>query len=207
MKGLIIKDILNLRRSFKTTLLIICLFAIYAYGTNNPSYLISMVVLILTMMSITSIAYDDMAKWDRYALAMPISRKDIVISKYVLSILLSIVSVLVSFIVTYILILPRADISIKELLLIAYVVFSISLIFVSMILPFIYKFGVEKARIISIGIFAIPTAILFLLHKIELELPDENQLMFLLKISPLILILILFSSGLFSYIIYKNKDI
>lgn len=207
MKGLIIKDFLNLRKNLKITLLIIGFFAIYAYGTNNPSYMIAMVTFILAMMSITSMAYDDMTKWDRYALAMPISRKDIVISKYILSILLSILSILISFSATYLLILPRSNMDRKELLLITYVVFYISLVYVSVILPFIYKFGVEKTRIISIVIFAIPAMIGFALYKMVLQLPSENQLIFLLKISPLTLILILFCSGLFSYRIYKDKDI
>lgn len=207
MKGLIIKDILNLRKTFKTTLLIIGFFVIYAYGTNNPGYMISMATLILAMMPITSMAYDDMTKWDRYALSMPISRKDIVMSKYILSILLSMVAVLLSFIITYFFILPRSNMDINELLLVAYVIFSISLVFVSIVLPLIYKFGVERTRIISIAVFAIPTAIVFAFYKMGLQLPSENQLFFFLKISPLILVLVLFSSGLISYGIYKNKDL
>lgn len=207
MKGLMIKDILNLRKNFKTTLLVIGFFAIYAYASNNPSYMIAMVTLILSMMPLTSMAYDDMSKWDRYALAMPISRKDIVVSKYILSILLSLISILISFIITYLFILPRSDMGRRELLLVAYIIFSISLVYVSIVLPLIYKFGVEKTRIITICVFAIPTMMVFAFYKTGLQLPSKKQLLFLLKISPLILILILICSAFFSYIIYKNKDI
>ncbi len=207
MKGLLIKDILNLRKNFKATLLILALFSLYAYGASNPSYMISMVTLILSMMSITSMAYDDMTKWDRYALAMPISRKNIVASKYILSTSLSILSVLISFIITYFFILPRSEMATSELLLIAYIIFAISLVFVSVVLPLIYKFGVEKTRIISIAIFAIPSMLVFILHKLGLQLPSKNQLIIILKISPLILVFTLVCSGLLSYKIYKNKDI
>ncbi len=207
MKGLMIKDILNLRKNFKTTLLVIGFFAIYAYSSNNPSYMITMVTLILSMMPLTSMAYDDMSKWDRYALAMPISKKDIVLSKYILSILLSLVSILVSFIITYLFILPRSDMGRRELLLVAYIIFFISLVYVSIVLPLIYKFGVEKTRIITMCVFAIPTMMVFAFYKMGLQLPSKKQLLFLLKVSPLILILILICSALFSYITYKNKDI
>ena len=207
MKGLIIKDILNLRKNFKTTLLIIGFFVIYAYASNNPSYMISMATLILAMMPITSMAYDDMSKWDRYALAMPISRKDIVGSKYILSILFSILSIIISFAITYILILPRSDMDINELLLVAYIIFSASLVFISIILPLIYKYGVERTRIISLAVFAFPAMIAFAFYKMGLQPPSKNQLLLLLKLSPIILILILLISGLFSYRIYKNKDI
>ena len=169
--------------------------------------MITMVTLILSMMPLTSMAYDDMSKWDRYALAMPISKKDIVLSKYILSILLSLVSILVSFIITYLFILPRSDMGRSELLLVAYIIFSISLVYVSIVLPLIYKFGVEKTRIITMCVFAIPTMMVFAFYKMGLQLPSKKQLLFLLKVSPLILILILICSALFSYITYKNKDI
>lgn len=207
MKGLIIKDILNLKKNFKTILLVIVFFAIYAYRANNPGYMISMTVIMFTIMSITSMTYDDTSKWDGYALTMPISRKDVIVSKYILIASLSMLSALVSFIIAYILILPGTNIGINELSLIAYKTFSISIIFISVLLPFVYKFGVEKAQIIYVMIFAISAAIFFVLNKAGLQLPDENQLILLLKISPLMLISILFSSGLFSYGIYKNKDI
>ncbi|MDX9917756.1 MAG: ABC-2 transporter permease [Gudongella sp.] len=207
MKGLILKDILNLRKQFKTTLLVIGFFAIYAYGTNNPSYMLAMVTLIFAMMPITAMGFDDMSKWDRYALAMPISRKSIVMSKYILSVCLSLLSILVSFFITYIVILPRTDMTGNELLLIAYIIFSISLVFIAIVLPFIYKYGVERARIISIGIFALPTMIVLALYKIGFKLPSKDQLMLLLKISPILLSIIVITSASVSYRIFKSKDI
>ncbi len=207
MKGLILKDILNLRKQFKTTLLVIGFFAIYAYGTNNPSYMLSMVTLIFAMMPITAMAFDDMSKWDRYALAMPISRKSIVASKYILSICLSLVSIVISFFISYLVILPRTDITGKELLLIAYLVFYTSLVFASIVLVFIYKYGVERARVISLGIFVLPMMVGLGIYKAGFKPPSKEQLMLLLKISPILLVLILLGSALVSYRIYKNKDI
>jgi len=90
MKGLIIKDILNLKKNLNTLLVLVIFYAFLGYRSGDPSMLIAMIVLLLTMMSITSISYDDLAKWDKYALAMPISRKNIVLSKYILAVLLSI---------------------------------------------------------------------------------------------------------------------
>lgn len=208
MKGLIIKDILNLRKNFRTTALVIGFVSIYAFATNNPFYLIGMVTIILSLSSITSMTYDDMSKWDRYALTMPISRKDIVVSKYILSILLSIVSILVSVTISYLLIITQKNnIESKELLLTAYILFFSSLAYISIMLPLIFKFGVEKSRILFIAVIAIITMLFFMLFSNGLLIPNENQFIFLLKISPFILIIILFTSALFSYIIYKNKDI
>lgn len=95
----------------------------------------------------------------------------------------------------------------KELLIVTYVIFALSLVFVSVIFPFIYKFGVEKSRIISIAVVAVPTMLGYVLYEMGLQLPIKNQLFFVLRISPLILFLIIFCSASLSYRIYKNKDI
>ena len=86
MKGLIIKDIFNLKKGITTTLIMILFYGIFSYNTGNMSMLIGMTVFIMTSLSISSMSYDDMAKWDGYALSMPITRKNIVLSKYILSI-------------------------------------------------------------------------------------------------------------------------
>lgn len=208
MKGLLIKDILVLRKSIKTSLPIIIFAAVYSYATDSPAYMLGMITLIFTMMPITSMTCDDMSKWDRYALTMPISRRDIVVSKYILSILLSTVSIIVSTTITYIfIVLPKDNMDRKDLLLAAYLIFFISLVYVSIMLPLIYKFGVERTRILFIAVLAIPGILIYILYKGNLQMPSEEQLLFLLKISPFMLIIILFISAFVSNIIYKNKDI
>ena len=106
MTGLIIKDFLNLKSSLKTSLLILIPFSFMAYKSQDPIYLMSVFILIISMQSISAISYDNLAKWDIYALTMPISRGKMVISKYILSILLSIISLIISGLVSYLLILP-----------------------------------------------------------------------------------------------------
>ena len=62
MKGLIIKDILNLKKSIVVTLIAIFIYGVFSYSTGDMSMIIGMTALIMTSMSISSIAYDDMAK-------------------------------------------------------------------------------------------------------------------------------------------------
>lgn len=207
VKGLIIKDILNLKKNLKTTLLMIIVFGAIAYNSGDPSYIIGMTVMLLTTMSITSMSYDELAKWNSYALAMPVSRRNVVLSKYILSIILSISSILTSTVVAYILILPKSSMIGMELLLTSYIIFSISILFICTIFPLIYKFGVEKTRLLIIGVIAIPTAIFFAINEMGINMPNERQLMMLLKISPLILLVFLIISSSISYKIFRNVDI
>lgn len=207
MKGLIIKDILNLKKNMRMTLLIGLFFLVFAYGTGNPPYLIGMATLLFAVMSVTSLSYDEMTKWDRYALAMPISRKDVVISKYLLATMLAFLAVVVSSGIAYLFVLPKSELSFIELLLVAYAVFFVALTYISFMMPFIYKFGVEKTRAITVGLFALPTAAIIVLVKAGMKMPSAEQLMMMLKLSPLLLLIILGASLFISLKIYKNKEL
>lgn len=207
MKGLIIKDFLNLRKNFGIVVALYIFYVLLAYKSGDPKMLISIIVLILTMMSITSMALDDLAKWDKYALAMPISRKKLVVSKYILSILLGIIGILFSTPIAYLLIKLNGNISTTELLLTSYLVLIISISFSCIILPLIYKFGVEKSRLLMMVAIGIPVAFVYFINEMGIALPNDNQFIFLLKLSPILLALGIFISINISYGIYKNKDL
>lgn len=207
MKGLLIKDILNLKKQYKLNFLMMGFFTVFGYQTGDPSYVMGMIVMTMTMLSITSMSYDDLAKWDNYALSMPISRKSIVKSKYILSILLSSFAIIISASISYVVILPKSNMNTLELLLVASIVFEISLLYSFVILPLIYKHGLEKVRILMVGVFAVPSFIIFLFVKSGVNMPSQSQLLLLLKLSPIFVILVLFVSLNISYRIFCKKDI
>ena len=206
MIGLLIKDIINLKNSFRTSLLIFALFSFMAYQSQDPTYLMGVFVLMMSIQSISSISYDELAKWDIYALTMPISRVKLVISKYILSIMLSIIALIISGTIAYLVILPTSNMNRLEFLLSAYLVFAISTLLLSVLLPLIYKYGVEKSRLLIFVVISIPVLIGIFFSKIGIGLPDENQLRNLFKVSPFIIIVLLFISSFISCRIYKNKD-
>lgn len=205
MKGLIIKDLLNLKKSLLTILAITVLYAIIGYTSNSMSMITAMIMIALSMMTITSIAYDDMAKWDTYALAMPIGRKKIVISKYVLSIILTLTGGILSTIITFVL-MKIKGVETSTLLLESYSILLIALIYSSFMLPLIFKFGVENSRIMLLAGMGLPVGIGYILYQLGFRLPSEEVLLGILKLSPLILILILYTSFTISYEIYKKKE-
>ena len=206
MTGLIIKDILNLKKSLMASLLMLLLFSIAAYQSKDPSFLIGVFVIIIAMQAVSAIAYDDLAKWDVYALTMPVSRKELVTSKYILAALLSIIALIVSATISYFFIFPLSNLSTREFLITSYLVFAIAMLLISVALPLIYKFGVERSRLLLVAVILIPTSIGVFLNKMGIVLPDEKQLLMLAKISPIMIIGILFISIFISTRIYKNKD-
>ena len=97
--------------------------------------------------------------------------------------------------------------NIQEILLISYVVFLISIFYISIVMPLIFKFGVENARVLMLGSYLIPAGIVYLLYKMGVQLPNQQQLKQMLYVSPIVLILVLMLSVLTTYEIYKKKDI
>ena len=72
MKGLIAKDFLNLKRYSFTLILILLLYGAIFLPMENGGFA-AVATVLCTMMVITTLSYDEMAKWDKYVLTMPIT--------------------------------------------------------------------------------------------------------------------------------------
>lgn len=206
MKGLIIKDILNIKGDVKRLLMALILFGFIGFQSRNPMYITSMSIIMCGILIITSIARDDMAKWDVYGLTMPVTRSQIVLSKYLLLLLLTLIPYIITFIISYLFIVPSSNMEIKEYIISSIAVYAMLLSMICITLPFIYKYGVEKSRLTIFIIMAIPTLLVVLLDKIGIKIPTENQIISMLKIAPVISIFIYLASLKISTIIYINKE-
>ena len=155
IKGLLKKDLYNLA-SYKTTLMIITLFCGIAIIGTDAIYWGSIVIgIIVGMISLSTFSYDEMAKSNRYILTLPVTRKEIVLEKYILAIGATILGSLLGFVLTLLIgnmmnyVRPDnvIDINIDTLLSTSIGgLFGVSLIQAIQI-PSIFKWGAEKGRI------------------------------------------------------------
>lgn len=202
MIGLILKDLMNLKKQFKVLGLVIVFYFIFSKTTNNNSMFGTMVTLVFAMLPITALSFDEKANWDKYGLTMPVSRSEMVISKYVLGIISSLFAALLNFIAQ---ILLGTEINIDSIIVVL-VIFGVSILFFSLLLPIIFKFGVEKGRMLMFIVLMLPTLII-LLYKdyfnIMLTQDLLNKAMYAL---PFLVLAIFILSILLSVTIYKNKE-
>ncbi|WP_042347291.1 ABC-2 transporter permease [Bacillus massiliigorillae] len=209
MKSLLLKDMLNLRKYFRTLALFIILYSFISFSMDDLNLLSGMITMFFAMIPITSFSYDQHSNWDLFALSLPISRKDIVFSKYLLSIGFigtgAILSLLIGYIIT--MFKDSATFDVKTQLIVAYSLFAIGIVFISVLLPLIYKFGIEKSRIMMLVVFLVPTLIIILLAKSGIPMPTDADLLILLKISPILIGMILFVSFYISYKLFMGKDL
>ena len=142
MKGLLLKDWKTLLKQMKVMLAIMALFACVP-GT----YMSAFALFYAAMMPITALAYDERAKWDELAAMMPYTAKAIVGSKYALSLTLVLPVLLLSVLSRLIVhSTPIVNEDTMALLITA----CLSLILMAIDLPFMFRFGVEKGRLIYI---------------------------------------------------------
>ena len=155
MKGLIIKDLLNLS-SYKTTLILILIICIIGMiGTDAVNAAPIFITVMIGMIVLSTFNYDEASHAEKYILALPLTRKEIVMSKYVLAIVAnilgSIVGILLTIIIVNIMNVIRPDDLIRlnyESLLVTAIggIFGVALIQAIQI-PSVYCFGAEKGRI------------------------------------------------------------
>jgi len=153
IKGLIIKDILQLKSYKRTLFIFIVIFILTSISGETTkgmgSILVTMMTLGMGMFSLSTFSYDEISKADRYILTLPITKKEVIFAKYILvacaTIIGCILGILISIIVSFVInknmpnVLNLILVGLSGILGIGFVE--------SIQIPCIYKFGAEKGRI------------------------------------------------------------
>lgn len=139
MKALVLKDAYVLWRQMKTFLVILVLLSI-AGGVFNSVFLVAW----CSMLPFTAVAYDERSHWNQLAAMMPYSRRDLVLSKYVLGWLCMAAAVVLSGAIQVISSsLGRGRLDLLTLGL----SFLGGMVSLAITLPVVLRFGVEKGRL------------------------------------------------------------
>lgn len=202
MLGLLYKDIVNLKAQFKVMALLVILYSFFAFASGNSAMLGGIITILGAMMPITALAYDEKAHWDKYALTMPVSRNQIVLSKY----LLGLGFVLVAFVINLLFNLLTGMMPTDMMFPVTFALAAAGVMFMTLTFPFMIKFGVEKGRIIMFVLILLPTIVAMIGSKLNLPLPSEKTLLLLPYIGFAASILLCGISLLISIKIYQNKE-
>ncbi len=201
MSALLLKDFICLKRQAKTLLVFFVMYIILFVTMQNFNFLYAMVIILATTLVMNTYAYDENAKWDTYALSLPITKQQIVLSKYLLSILLACGGVLICVVISLI----KKQTNLENWLTI-YALFGVAIFIISFLLPLLYKFGSQKARILVICIILVPTFGALALSQLGLSAPSESTIKLLVTLSPFVLAAIFLGSYFISCKIVDNKE-
>ncbi len=156
MTGLILKDFLVMKKTLSYYLFLMLIYSFLVFTGTFPYSIISgFAVMLGAMGPMSAFAYDEQARWDKFAAATPVGRKGMVTARYLFALILlgagGVIAALVSLGVT---VFGKAQVDVWwEPLAVTAAVCLVGLLLDGVILPVIYKFGSEKSRVIGMIIF------------------------------------------------------
>lgn len=221
MTGLILKDFLGLRKALKSYLIILVIYvALTVFGVWTPSFTTGFLSVIVTMLPFTCFNIDYMAKWEPYGAALPVSRNRTVAARYLtLLIMLGVVTALELVTAGALWLMGSLEDALSSLVA-GCVCLGMGAVLNAIILPLIYKFGAERARVIFyatlLGLIGLAVLWLVPLGGAEwlmdaLAWLEGRDMMGLLAVLPFLFVavclLLLIPSWFISCAIYKKKEL
>ncbi len=211
LRGLLLKDLLILKKGLLMGGTILVFYSILGIYGDETSSFSAFFLLYFSLISITSYAYDEQARWVPYALTTTINRTKLVQSKYLLAFFMIGLGFLCSFLLSLPYQIVQPNTFVLTISPITWGFLYVSILFNLILLPILFKLGSENSRIIIFALCALPTILLVILDKYNF-LPDMNQanIESLIKYLPYIGVITILILGLLSYSIslkiVKKKD-
>lgn len=146
MKGLILKDLIMLKKQWISYLFMVGGFAVASIG--NISFGLIMTV-IMSILPINMMSLDEMSRWQQYAVVLPYGRKNIVSSKYIFYVMNTLFSMAILTIIYIIssIVKPETEISLPIILIGGLIAGNI---YPLIMLPLVFKFNSSTGRTILI---------------------------------------------------------
>lgn len=187
MKGLLLKDFYMTQKYCKMFLFMVVLFMAMAVVKTDNLFLLAYPAILMGMIPVNLLAYDEREKWDRYSAVLPCTRAQIVSVKYLMGLIIAGALFLLTMVVFGIRAAVGNGFAVQENLELVAVILSLGLISPMIVLPFSFKLGSEKGRVAYIVCVALLCGAAYVLSAGDLPIPD----VFHLKMTPLLLLTVI----------------
>ena len=169
MKGVITKDLLSLKQVALTMSILMMFYLFLGFmsmknSDGSMSYLSIMALVINVMVPLSCAGYDEQCGWDQFGAALPVSKNQIVACRYLVNLMVMGFTTLVVFVGNMIFMACGGNASGPETYVIPIV---LSLFYVAIITPIIYKFGVQKSRFIVIAVMIVAVIVFIVMNSIR----------------------------------------
>ena len=211
MMGLVKKDLYLSVSMLRSYVLVAAIFALLTlFGIYEISFFVTYISVMCIMIPVNLFAYDEQARWDKYAAALPAGRAGVVRGRYLFTILVCAGSLVFALLLQLVVSQAsgaqgqeRVDLLLSGLLPAAY-----GCLMNAILLPLLYKFGSQKGRIYLILALGVGVGVIFgvltALREMGLSL---SRLTIPLLSLPVVGLLALLPSYLLSQHIFLHKDL
>ncbi|MDD6212158.1 MAG: ABC-2 transporter permease [Clostridiales bacterium] len=156
MKGLLLKDYYLLTGYCRSFILLITVFVLASCAGNDSFFFTSFPCIFAGILPMTLLSYDDREKWTDYAGTFPYTKAMLVSVKYIMGLFTTLSIFALTVAVQLIRAVVVSDISffVKSIPLLS-VSLTGGLLASAILLPFIFRFGVEKGRIVYYAVICL----------------------------------------------------
>lgn len=170
MRGLIIKDVLVARKTIKTYVVFLLgyLFLVMM-GFFDIAVCVSMGQVVLMMIPITAFTYDEAAKWNRFSLALPVSRRMLVGARYGFLGLITLCITAYNLLIGMLFLMTKKG-SMEEIVTSLLMSVAVGLFYSAFMIPLCYKLGPERARPFMFILFLLPVGVILLFSQMDVKL-------------------------------------
>ncbi|MGE7841788.1 ABC-2 transporter permease [Lysinibacillus sp. NPDC093712] len=207
MTALLVKDLMTIQRQLKTQVLYLLPILFISIVFEQGYFIFPFILFILIIQAVTAITYDELCDFDKYANTLPISKSEIVLSKYMLSLFLMFIALIIALPIIFIINHFTNNWETANYFLSFNLITAAALCMLALLLPIYIKFGSIKGRFVLIVLCFIPGLIIGLLDAYFANiLLVASKLQHLSYLAPFIGLFILWLSSLISTAIYKRKE-
>ena len=139
IRGLLLKDIFELSAQCRVQIVLTGVYLLLPLFIRGIELFASVGMMLLAMMPVYALGYDERCRWERYALAMPVRKSDLFWSRLLLGVIAVALGAAVQVLVA--LLAGRGD-----LLSSLAVTAPAAILYLLIVLPLMMKLGVEKGR-------------------------------------------------------------
>ena len=148
MKGLILKDLYAIKGYFKLYLMIDALMILCSGIVEERIFFMLYPCILTGILALSLIAYEEREKWSVYALTLPYTRAQVVASKYLIGLIIGGANTFAILLVRLVRMLVTNTFDAVEPISLFMLLTTACLMPAAIMLPFLFKFGAEKGRLI-----------------------------------------------------------
>lgn len=210
MRGLILKDFYNMLKNIGPTLITTVCVGLLLMVKGNPSLFVVGFAIAGGGICSTCLRMDEAARWTKFELTAPISRTTVVIEKYIVLILLTVIGLLFGGAISYVAGALTGTLEISKFIMYVSVAFSISLISGSLIIFCLFKFGMIKADFFTVICYVVPVGIfvlaLIVVKKLGLNIMIGSPYTAITYLFPLVALMVSVLTAFVTVIVYSKKQ-
>ncbi len=160
MTGLILKDFYTMKKTLIYLGVVILGFTAFYTGLGDSHFSDFFISIMVVSIITSTLSYDEYYRWDRYAAILPVSRRQMVGAKYLLTLVLFGVGGVLSLGLTVAITSLQGRGYGPEDFAISGAALLVGLIGASVVIPCCYRYGAQKSRFVMVAFYGIPALIL-----------------------------------------------